>query len=238
MKKMFALSLIVFGSSVLASDLSWEALNKYSIASNKDYDYSAHSSDYMESFQPAKFTKFHLDEFEFDSKKTETATQMKDMASKFNLDASYTINASIWFGQYNFEKNEFPITFTNIPSDVTAENMPVIYPDGLFYNFTPSYPQSSSDSYRRNIRVKFTNADKLSGIKLDKDKAKSFLQSHKSGSWINRELPITITVKIKNVTLSDQDSNVTDADVEITKAVIFSDSSRKKIISEQTPDLQ
>lgn len=234
MKKFVVLLSIAVSSSVFASELSWDALNKYIIASDKNYDYSAHSSDYMESFQRAKFDKFHLDEFEFDNKKTETAAQMKDMASKFNVDESYTINAQVWFGQYSFEKNEFPITFTSIPSDITQENMPGIYPDGLFYNFQPNYPESASDAYRLNMRVKFTNADKLSGIKLDKEKAKSFLQSHKSGSMINRNLPIVVTVKIKSVTPSDQDNYVSDANVEIIKAVIFADNNRKKIISEQT----
>lgn len=232
MKKLL-LTTLLFSAATAAQDLSWTELNKYTIASEKSYDYSAHAADYMKSFQRAKFDKYHLDEFEFDSKKNETASQMKEMAKAFNLEQLYTINANVWFGQYNFEKGEFPITFTKVPSDVTTENMPAIYPDGLFYNFTPDYPESSSDSFRYNVRVKLKNTDKLSGIKLDKEKAKAFLQSHKSGDRINRSLPITVTVKIKNVALNDQSNDVSDADVEITKAVIFSDDKRNKILSQQ-----
>lgn len=134
---------------------------------------------YIEKYRPEVWRKYRNDEFEMESKRTETVSMLKEKIEKSDLATIFTINTSLEFGEYDFKEQKFALK----PFEESSY-------------FSVDY---CCNSLPRNIYVFFNNANIIDGIPMLKDKAKAFLNSRKeSYGSVNRKVYAKIDVLLKD----------------------------------------
>lgn len=207
---MLVLALFVSQStSLLAHDFEWKTLAIASLKLRNQLDYEANVDSFMEAFRPDVWNKYHDDEFEMVPKRKETIEMMKQLVNSFSLQESFIVRTTTRLKNYDFESKKFPI-------DGWDES-------NYFYE-----TEYQNGSFPRIFRVFMSNTEVFSGIPLNEQQAKEFIQSRKDRFGdIDRTVHMTISLKIVK-----QNIEPGDMVAEITKYRIYADNNHKKLIYE------
>lgn len=142
--------------------------------------------DYAKIVESDTYNKYKNDEFEWDEKFSAIKNKLADKINSTDLNAVYTIVTSVEIGDYNFEKEGFPV----------AINEGVYFPFERFSGLW-SYGISEKSILYKQSAFKLDGFEKYNFIAMPKAEAKKFLQGRKN-SWgdVNRNVTLQITYKI------------------------------------------
>lgn len=146
------------------------------------------------------YIKYHNDPFEWEDKFAQCKKNFDEKVANADLNQFYSVGTSINFGDYDFDKQGYKVTIgagTYFPMKSVAD----VY-TSWYGNRTPG-----NDSYFVNeIGLKIQDLDKYNFIPMEKDAAKTFLQSRRySDGSFNKK--VTIFFKYKLAAFDSQEYN-------------------------------
>lgn len=122
----------------------------------RQFPYYQFSEAYLKNFYPKKWARFHNDEFMWNQIRAEAVKQMSEEAEKFRNNPSFEIKGQFYFGEYDFEKQQFD--FMPFTQDTSI---------GLKVRQSHGFPNS--------FIVELTNYNLINGISMNEESAKSLI---------------------------------------------------------------
>ena len=199
LKKLFLASLVCglcFGGEATEFDGKvTDELKKYFIANNDVINDDLAGEWYLYWFDYQKYSKVENDEFEraeaFKQGK-EAFEKLKEQHKNLDTNKTYVIFSKANFGEYDFEKENFPVDFINEKS---------------FFRLNLGKLNSNiTDSI-----VVFDNVDTDKHVlKMPKDEANKFLKSRKDGSFFDRKIEVDLEFTLNKVELGENSHEITE----------------------------
>ena len=167
---------LLFSISTHAYEFSWDNLMLAHSKLDTAFDYEVMVDGYMKLYRAPVWKRYKSDEFELEDKRQETIVMMKERIKSFDLDDEFILRTSIDFEQYDFKKEEFPLTKLGSNS--------------YFYkNNSNTY----GSGFQRTYKVHFENTEIFGNLAMAKSDAKEFVQKKKTSSGrVKRLLPMEI----------------------------------------------
>lgn len=202
--------LLSFDSTVLAQDFNYQNMMLARMKLDKSFDYEAYSDSYMRAFRPVVYKTYRNDEFQFRRKKRETVELMKEATKDFKLDAPMKLTGRMTLGQYDFDKQQFPV------KEATDT-----------YHWYVNRPGGGGDlPYRYSIY--FQNPELIRAIPMKEDIAEEFIKRRKNQyGKIDRVVQATIQFKLDKLKNGKDEFFVI-----IQSAQFFDDKGRTRLIHE------
>ena len=202
LKKLLLASLVCglcFGAN--GTEFDWKVsdeLKIYAIANNDIMDDSIAGEWYLRFFENAKYFKVASNEFEkYDAYKQgkEKLEKLKEQYKNLDTNKTYVMLTGGNFGEYNFEKEEFPIDF------ITERG---------YFELNEGKIQ---DCYQGLSLLVFDNVNIDKHVfKIAKDEANKFVKSRNSGSgYIDRYINIDVEFSLSKVELGEETQAMTTA---------------------------
>lgn len=208
-------------SMMLAEDtlaFEWHALVMHVLYLVRDnIDLNRLVAPYMQVFFPKIWQKYHQDEFEYENQKNIYKQKLKTFLDDFNPDVKYGVFSGYKFGRYDFDKKQFVFSpFQRNSFIATTEK--------------ESYGLPSI------IKVFFVNHDKIDGIKMDEERAKSFIAARRNDQgMINRAVWGYLTFDIQSI-YKNKIGNTTRVMAKIRSLTLYNDNRKEEIITIYTFD--
>lgn len=191
-----------------AEEFTYRNLTSARMKLDKHFDFTANADSYMQAFRYDVYKAYRNDEFQFRKKLSETVEMMKEAAERFSLDAEMTLNVRLTLGNYNFDKQEFPII------EMNSSN--------YWYKNCPYHRGNLPSSYS----VHLTNKSLIRSLPMSEWNAEAFIIARKSRYGdVNRTIEGVIRFKI--LKLRDE---ANEFDVEVQSAKFFSDNARTQLL--------
>lgn len=200
---------MVFTLSAYAHQFNWENLMISAMKLNPHFDYETYVDSYMELFRPEVWSRYKNDEFELEEKRKQTIEIMKKQADNFSLEEEFVALVREDFGDYNFEKEEFPVR------------------DTIGGNFFLHKDNRRNGAFPGKFKVLFENPEVFGGLDLPPAEAKRFLAQRKdSRGNVDRTVYILIKFRITDLTnFRDEFKG------ELTEVTFYADKSRAKMLT-------
>src|SRR5690606_2516048 len=154
------LGLILGPIKAVAHEFVWDNLVLAAMKVQPDLDYEGYVDSYMQVFRPEVWHRYKNDEFELQDKRDETVEIMKNKISSFSLDEEFVIHTAFKFGDYDFEKQVFPLD--------------ALYPETYFFD---SDVRRAAGAFSHEYKVFFRNPGKVDFISMSKEDARGFVKS-------------------------------------------------------------
>jgi|AntDeeMinimDraft_4_1070355.scaffolds.fasta_scaffold08230_1 hypothetical protein len=200
-------SLFVFSHGALGHEFNWTNLMLTSAKLQPAFDYEANVDSYMYIYRNDVWDRYRNDEFELQDKRDETQEIMKSRIASFDVGESFVINTSFNFGEYDFSNEMFPVESIG---------------ESAYFN----QRRYNSKSFPSTYRVFFDNPGMIGDLKMNKEQAKSFLNSRKSSyGSVDR----SINVKMEFVIIETK-TNPKDLVAQFTKVTFYKDSNRTGVL--------
>lgn len=195
-------------------DFTWENLFLARVKLDKDYDFEAHVDDYLKTFRPDVWKRYHDDEFQLEKKRIEALRIFKQRVEEFDLDQEFIIpSATVNIDKYDFEHAAFPI------KEATDHH--------YWYK-----SRSTGSQFPSSFNVYFKNPELMKYLPMPADEAEQFLVERKStAGYVDRELLAYIRVRICKKKNEQGDELLS----EIGGVQFFSNGKRKQLLY-QTPE--
>ncbi len=199
-----------FNSTASAQDFNYRNMMLARMKLDKSFDYDAYADSYMQAFRPVVYKTYRNDEFQFRRKKRETVELMKQATKEFKLETQMTIKGTMTLGQYDFDKQQFPV------KEATDTH----------YWYVNHSGGRGDLPYRYAVYLQ--NPELIKAVPMKENIAEQFIQNRKSRSGsINRVVQAAIKFKI------DKMKNGKDEFfVYIQSAQFFDDKGRTRLIHE------
>ena len=161
-----------------ALDFKWDNLFLAAAKSDEHFDFSANTDWYMENYRPDVWRYARNDEFTLQDKRGETEKIFRDKVDQFDMDQKFVLRSTLTLGDYNFEKEIFPIKGI----------------DAGYYWLDRSY---KNGNFPRTYSAHPTNIEILNRLPMPKAQAKSFVNGRKDRyGGVNRRVHVKFTVKL------------------------------------------
>lgn len=170
----------------------------YAFLKGTNADLSEEYLPYAQVMEYEVWKKYHNDPFEWEEKFAQCKKNFDEKIANVNPNQEYVIMTSIEFDDYDFENQGYKVEI----NDGTYFPM-----DSVFFKFGTYNAYPGDNSYFVNkIGLKLQDLSKYNFIPMEKETAKTFLQSRKSSSGnINKK--ITIMVKYKLADFNSKEYN-------------------------------
>ncbi|WP_203299398.1 DUF4852 domain-containing protein [Marinobacter sediminum] len=200
-------SLVVFSQGVFGHEFNWTNLMLASAKLQPAFDYEANVDSYMYIYRNDVWDRYRNDEFELQDKRDETQEIMKSRIDSFDIGEAFVINTSFDFGEYDFSNGIFPVESIG---------------ESAYF----SESRYNSKSFPSTYRVFFDNPEMIGDLKMNKELAKSFLNSRKSSyGSVDR----SINAKMEFVIIETK-TNPRDLVAQLTKVTFYKDRNRTGVL--------
>ena len=139
---------------------------------------------YAKSIGYSVYNKYKNDEFEWYDQFQTLKQKLDDSVANADLTSTYTIVTSVNFGDYDFSQGGFPVAIG----------------EGTFFplgTVDKGWNADYKSIFTKTIALKLDAFDSYNFLEMEKDAAKTFLQSRKNSYGnVNREITLEITYKI------------------------------------------
>ncbi len=163
-------------SAVYANEFNYHDMLITYVLISKDDACTKLVTDWMKEFRPEIWNQFQHDEFALKAKEGETTKIIAKDLQSYKINDPVTIHTEVQFGEFDFDKHAFEL-----------------------HPFTESHYFSVNRSYfnglPQTLKISFSNPDILDGLPMADDKAQAFLNSRKSGGFVDRRLTAAIKIK-------------------------------------------
>lgn len=195
----------IIASQARAHDFTWDNLAFASMKLNSNFDIDAHVDWYMQKYRPETWKLCHDDEFTYREKFDETKTIFQKRLDAFKPEETFSMRGHLELGDYDFEKEEFPISFS---------------PNAFWSKYEYSRFDSSSIASQYNAYA--ANYTFLQSLKMPRDAAKAFVTRRKgrNGS-IDRTAYIDMHFRIRRL------KGKAEFDIEVLDITFYDDSTHR-----------
>lgn len=170
----------------------------YAFLKGTNADLSDEYLPYAQVMEYDVYQKYHNDPFDWEEKFAQCKKNFDEKVANINLDQEYAIMTTIEFGDYDFENQGYKVKI----DDGTYFPM-----NSVFSKFGTYSAYPGDDSYFVNkLGLKIQDLSKYNFIPMEKEAAKTFLQSRKS-SYGNINKQITIMIKYKLADFNSKEYN-------------------------------
>ncbi len=195
----------IIASQARAHDFTWDNLAFASMKLNSNFDIDAHVDWYMQKYRPETWKLCHDDEFTYREKVDETKIIFQKRLDAFKPDETFSLRGYLELGDYDFGKEEFPISFS---------------PNTFWSKYEYSRFDSSSIASQYNLYV--ANYTFLQSLKMSRYAAKAFVTRRKSRNGsIDRTAYINIHFRIRRL------KGQGEFDIEVLDVTFYDDSAHR-----------
>lgn len=153
--------------------LTWHELMLEGLTRNGSNDVSMYGEDYLRYNIGNKVVSLKNNEFAYKREVDAASKQLKNELQNHQLESVYQVTLPITLGDYNFDKEEFPITRFSDSFKLKARNGITHLPG--------------------DILVTIENMDKISALKMNATAAEAFLNSRNNSRRLHLRLIFSIT---------------------------------------------
>jgi hypothetical protein len=195
-------------------EFTWENLFLARVKLDKDYDFEAHVDDYLKTFRPDVWKRYHDDEFQLEKKRAEALRIFERRVKEFDLNQEFIISlATVNIDKYDFKHAAFPI------KEATDHH--------YWYKF-----RSTGSEFSSRFRVYFKNPELMKYLPMPADEAEQFLAKRKDTNGnVDRELLADIRIRVSQMKNENGDELLS----EIGSVQFFSSGKRERLLY-KTPD--
>lgn len=175
-----ATALFLLSGGVFAKEANHENLFLVQLKMSDNVNYEDVVENYIRAYRNDVWSKYHNDEFEYEEKRQETISILKEKVKNVDLSEPLKIQTRAKFGDYNFKEKAY-------------EFHPI--KPGTYFKYRKKFNAGFASFYTKNMELFIDNPQVIDGIAMDKKTAKEFLNSRKnSNGYIDRSVYLRLYV--------------------------------------------